>query len=152
MNFPQSQTDGEEWNTTVVVALAILSTVVVAWWKLDYILAVARSVQDYTRNMVRRMWNHTRRPAVQWFVVLGGTAVMLFFLFSWRGGLVRNLDASVLYIVTLTAIVLVFSLFRFRPYKVKRMLGIARQTAPAKLLVRLRSIGQRIEEDEHVLS
>ncbi len=72
MNLPQAQAEVEEWNTMIVVAIAILGVALVVWWKLDSLYAIARG-----------MWNHVR-PVVQWFVFLGGSAAMHFSLFSWN--------------------------------------------------------------------
>lgn len=128
MNLPQAQAEVEEWNTMIVVAIAILGVALVVWWKLDSLYAIARG-----------MWNHVR-PVVQWFVFLGGIAA-IFFLFVWRGGLIWGLNESLQYGIVLTVVILVFSLLRFRPYKAKRILGTVRQTAPAKFIMRIRLIG-----------
>lgn len=146
MHSPQHQLDGIEWSTTIIVlVLAILSVTLLASMLWDEVRKASRRIWSFVQTMARRIWDHVR-PVVQWSVFLGGGAATLL-LFSHGGGLIRNLNESVLYGIGLVVVMLVFGLLRFRPYKVKRILGTVRQTAPAKFITRLRSIWQRTEEE-----
>lgn len=149
MQSPQHQLEGIEWGTTIIVlGLAILSVALLISMLWDQVRTASRRIWDFVHTTARRIWDHVR-PIVQWSVFVGGGAATLL-LFSHGGGLIRNLNESVLYGIGLVVVLLVFSLLRFRPYKAKRILGTVRQTAPAKFIIRL--IGQRTDADKRILS